>query len=179
MDLKNRLSVEQNKSDRLNQSLLRMHDSVGPDEVKSSDHNLRLNEDLRVIGQVGINTCNQKKNTNNNMMAYCSPHPGYSASVTSHFDSQQCQPFQEKKDKVNVEENDESENVDDEEVTEKSEGNIHKKVLFSMGSMAKLKHPRRFWPRDTNICSSTSALDGFERAKHLEFSRSATLTSLI
>ena len=77
-----------------------------------------------------------------------------------------------------MDDDEESENVDDEAETEKSEGNIHKKVLYSMGSMAKLKHPRRFWPRDTNACSS-SALDGFERAKNLEFSRSATLTSLI
>ena len=68
--------------------------------------------------------------------------------------------------------------MDDESHAEESEGNINKGVLFSIGSMAKLKHPRRYWPKVTNA-QSTSVLDGFQKARNLEFSRSATLSSLV
>jgi len=31
-----------------------------------------------------------------------------------------------------------------------SEGTPNKNVLMNIGSMAQLKHPRKFWPRSTN-----------------------------
>ena len=109
------------------------------------------------------NAARQSINLPNQMMVtqqqYCSPHPGYLPShiTNSQFNSEV--PSTNKNALVKSRGGVAHVNNDQKQASEvqspslhtrteyDDEGQVNKQILVSIGSMAKLKHPKRFWPK--------------------------------
>ena len=62
-----------------------------------------------------------------------------------------------------------------------SEGEIHKQILISIGSMAQLKHPRKYWPKFAGYMSQNTLYlqDSWGENSYSAFKQPSTRSQLI
>ena len=107
---------------------------------------------------------------------YCSPHPGYLPShiTNSQFNSEvpstnkNALLNQKGAAQVNIDQKQAS-GVQSPSLHNRNEfddeGPVNKQILVSIGSMAKLKHPKRYWPKFSNQRSATTLIAADTDAK--------------